>query len=53
MLFEPKFSYDLDGVIERIESAEFAKGQAQFRLLFQEDGKIAGLSFDAEPWTLA
>jgi poly(3-hydroxybutyrate) depolymerase len=29
-----------------VYDAEFAKGRAQFRLLFQEDGKIARASFD-------
>jgi predicted esterase len=32
-----------------VYDAEFAKGRAQFRLLFQEDGKIAGASFDPVP----
>jgi poly(3-hydroxybutyrate) depolymerase len=32
-----------------VYEAEFAKGRAQFRLLFQEDGKIAGVSFDPVP----
>jgi poly(3-hydroxybutyrate) depolymerase len=29
--------------------AEFASGRAQFRVLIQEDGKIAGMSFDPVP----
>jgi hypothetical protein len=32
-----------------VYDAEFAKGRAQFRLLFQEDGKIAGASFETVP----
>ena len=32
-----------------VYEAEFAKGRAQCRLLFQEDGKIAGASFDPVP----
>jgi poly(3-hydroxybutyrate) depolymerase len=32
-----------------VYDAEFANGRAQFRLLFQEDGKIAGASFDPVP----
>jgi poly(3-hydroxybutyrate) depolymerase len=32
-----------------VYDAEFAKGRAQFRLLIQEDGKIAGASFDPIP----
>jgi predicted esterase len=32
-----------------VYDAEFAKGRAQFRLLLQEDGKIAGASFDPVP----
>jgi hypothetical protein len=32
-----------------VYDAEFAKGRAQFRLLLQEDGKIAGASFDLGP----
>ena len=32
-----------------VYDAEFANGRAQFRLLFQEDGKIAGASFDPMP----
>jgi len=32
-----------------VYDAEFAKGRAQFRVLFQEDGKIAGASFDPVP----
>ena len=32
-----------------VYDAEFAKGRAQFRLLFQEDGKIADASFDLLP----
>jgi hypothetical protein len=29
-----------------VYDAEFANGRARFRLLFQEDGKIAGASFE-------
>ncbi len=32
-----------------VYDAEFANGRAQFRLLFQEDGKIAGASFEPVP----
>jgi hypothetical protein len=32
-----------------VYDAEFAKGRAQFRLRFQEGGKIAGVSFDPVP----
>jgi dienelactone hydrolase len=32
-----------------VYDAEFANGRAQFRLLFQEDGKIAAASFDPVP----
>ena len=32
-----------------VYDAEFAKGRAKFRLIFQEDGKIAGASFDQVP----
>jgi hypothetical protein len=32
-----------------VYEGEFSKSRAQFRLLFQEDGKIAGVSFNPDP----